>query len=265
MMQILSIRDLTVGFGPQNLLQGANLQVNTGECISLVGRNGVGKSTLMKIIASEITPDGGTVQFSKNVTVAMLSQTVPLELKGTIYDVVATGLSGIGELLQSYQTILKKLATDASDTILAQQAALAQKIDACDGWSFDHKIQTILSKLDLDGSHPVNDLSGGLKRRVLLARAIVNDPDILLLDEPTNHLDIDAVLWLENFLKSYTKTVILITHDRQFMSNLATRIVEIDYQNLFSCPGNYTHYCQLKEELIVAQEREQALFDKRLS
>ncbi len=264
-MQILSIRDLTVGFGPQNLLQGASLQINTGECIALVGRNGVGKSTLMKIIAGETQPDGGTVQFSKNVTVAMLSQTVPLGLKGTIYDVVATGLSHIGELLQSYQAILKKLATDASDTILAQQAELAQKIDACDGWSFDQKIQTILSRLDLDGAQAVADLSGGLKRRVLLARAIVNDPDILLLDEPTNHLDIDAVLWLENFLKSYTKTVILITHDRQFMSNLATRIVEIDYQNLFSWPGNYTHFCQLKEELVAAQEREQALFDKRLA
>src|SRR5690606_13053524 len=131
------------------------------------------------------------------------------------------------------------LNTDVSDAVLAEQAALSQKLDACDGWSFDQKIQTVLSKLNLDGSQQINDLSGGLKRRVLLARALVNDPDILLLDEPTNHLDIDAVLWLESFLKKYTKTVILITHDRQFMANLATRIIEIDYQTLFSWPGNY--------------------------
>ncbi|MDP1575095.1 MAG: ATP-binding cassette domain-containing protein [Coxiellaceae bacterium] len=264
-MQILNIKDLMVSFGQKPLFQGVNLQVNTGERIALVGRNGVGKSSLLKIIAGETSPDSGAVQFSKNITVGMLSQTVPIALTGSVYDVVATGLSHIGELLKSYQIVLQKLNTDISDALLAEQAAISQKIDACDGWSFDQKIKTILSTLDLNGSDEVAALSGGLKRRVLLARALVNDPDILLLDEPTNHLDIEAVTWLESFLKKYTKTVILITHDRQFMSNLATRIIEIDYQNLFSWPGSYTHYCKLKEELIFAQEREQALFDKRLA
>lgn len=264
-MQILNIKDLSVGFGHKPLFQNINLQVNAGECIALVGRNGVGKSSLLKIIAGEYSPDSGSVQFSKNSKIAMLPQTVPLALTGTVYDVVATGLSTTGELLQSYQALLKKLEVAVSEHLLAEQAALAHKIDACDGWSFDQKIQTVLSKLDLNGNDLISALSGGLKRRVLLARALVNDPDILLLDEPTNHLDIDAVIWLESFLKKYTKTIILITHDRHFMSNLATRIVEIDYQNLFSWPGNYTHYCKLKEELVLAQEREQALFDKRLS
>ena len=264
-MQILNVKDLMVSFGHKPLFQGVNLQVNAGERIALVGRNGTGKSTLFKIITGEYSADSGTVQFSKNINVALLSQTVPLELKGSVYDIVATGLPKIGELLQAYQAVLQKLNTDISDALLATQAALSQKIDACEGWSFDQKIQTILSKLDLNGQDEITTLSGGLKRRVLLARALVNDPDILLLDEPTNHLDIDAVIWLESFLKKYTKTVVLITHDRQFMSNLATRIIEIDYQNLFSWPGNYTHYCQLKEELVFAQEREQALFDKRLA
>lgn len=264
-MQILNIKDLMVSFSHKPLFQGVNLQVDSGERIALVGRNGVGKSTLLKLITGEYTPDSGAVQFSNNSTVAMLSQAVPLKLTGSVYDVVATGLSKIGELLQSYQAVLYKLESDLSDNLLAEQAALAQKIDACDGWSFDQKIKTILSTLDLAGGLEIQTLSGGLKRRVLLARALVNDPDILLLDEPTNHLDIDAVIWLETFLKKYSKTIILITHDRQFMSNLATRIIEIDYQNLFSWPGNYAHYCQLKEELIVAQEREQALFDKRLA
>ena len=264
-MQILNIKDLMVSFGQKPLFQGVNLQVNTGECIALVGRNGVGKSSLLKIIAGESSPDSGSVQFSKNIRVGMLSQTVPIALKGSVYDVVATGLSPIADLLKAYQVVLQKLNTNISDALLAEQSELSQKIDACDGWTFDQRIQTIISTLDLNGSDEVGALSGGLKRRVLLARALVNDPDILLLDEPTNHLDIEAVTWLESFLKKYTKTVILITHDRQFMSNLATRIIEIDYQNLFSWPGSYTHYCKLKEELISAQEREQALFDKRLA
>ncbi|MCX7121865.1 MAG: ATP-binding cassette domain-containing protein [Gammaproteobacteria bacterium] len=264
-MQILNIKDLTVGFSHNALFQGINLQVEAGERIALVGRNGVGKSTLLKLITGEYSPDSGAVQFSKGTTIAMLSQAVPLELKGSVYDVVASGLSEMGELLQTYQAVMQKLNTDFSDAVLAQQASLSQKIDACDGWSFDQKIQTVLSKLDLNGADDIAALSGGLKRRVLLARALVNDPDILLLDEPTNHLDIEAVLWLESFLINHTKTIILITHDRQFMSNIATRIIEIDYQNLFSWPGNYEHYCRLKEELVFAQEREQALFDKRLA
>lgn len=264
-MQILALKDLTVGFDVHPLFQNIQLHVEAGEHIALVGRNGAGKSTLLKIIANQIQPDSGHVQFSKNCKIAMLSQMVPLNLSGTVYDVIASGLANIGELLTAYQHILNELKINQSAENLAKQAALMQKIDACEGWSFDQKIQTILSKLNLDGSILISDLSGGLKRRVLLGRALVSDPDILLLDEPTNHLDIEAVLWLETFLKKYTKTVILITHDRDFMSSIATRIIEIDYRNLFSWPGNYAHYCELKADLIHAQEREYALFDKRLS
>lgn len=264
-MQILTLKDLTVGFDVQPLFQNIQLHVEAGEHIALVGRNGAGKSTLLKIIANQIQADSGQVQFAKNCKVAMLSQMVPLNLAGSVYDVIASGLSDIGALLTAYNAILTQLKTNHSAENLAKQAELMQKIDACEGWSFDQKIQTILSKLNLDGSQLISDLSGGLKRRVLLGRAIVSDPDILLLDEPTNHLDIEAVLWLETFLKKYTRTVILITHDRDFMSSIATRIIEIDYRNLFSWPGNYAHYCTLKADLIHAQEREYALFDKRLS
>jgi ATP-binding cassette subfamily F protein uup len=264
-MQILTIKDLSIDFGDKPLLKNANLQVNVGEKIALVGRNGAGKSTLFKMITGQVSPDGGSVQFQKGAVVAALSQMVPHDLHGSVYDVVAMGLSDIGRLLQSYQAVLHQLEKNISDALLSQQSKISEKIDACDGWMFDQKIKTILSRLSLEGSIDVSTLSGGLKRRVLLARALVNDPDILLLDEPTNHLDIDAVMWLESFLKNYEKTFILITHDRQFMSNLATRIIEIDYQNIFSYPGSYVHYCELKESLIAAQEREQALFDKRLA
>jgi ATP-binding cassette subfamily F protein uup len=264
-MQVLNVKDLMVSFGPAPLFQSVNFQVDAGEHIALVGRNGAGKSTLMKILAGEASPDGGSVQFTKNSTVAMVSQTVPHALQGSVYDIVAMGLSTVGAVLQAYHVVLQKLQHDFSDALLAEQAALSQKLDACDGWLFDQKIQTVLSKLDLNGDADIATLSGGLKRRTLLARALVNDPDVLLLDEPTNHLDIEAVLWLESFLKKYPKTFILITHDRQFMANLATRIIEIDYQSVFSWPGNYDRYCTLKAELIANQEKEQALFDKRLA
>lgn len=232
-MQILNIKDLTISFGHTPLLQKANLQIGMGEHIALVGRNGVGKSTLLKIIAGQASPDGGSVQFAKNSVISMLSQAVPLTLTGSVYDVVSSGL-------------LSNESTEES-------------------WIAHQKIETILSKLSLNGKDAINSLSGGWKRRVLLARALVSEPDILLLDEPTNHLDIDAVLWLESFLKKYSKTFILITHDREFMSNLATRIIEIDYQSLLSWPGNYAHYCELKAQHVEIAEREQALFDKRLS
>lgn len=233
--QLLNVKNLTVSFGHRPLFHEINLSVDTGERIALVGRNGAGKSTLLKIIAGMTEADGGSVERTKGLVVSLLSQAVPVELEGTVYEVVAQGLSD------------------------------EKQVDADDTWSFRQRIETTLSKLSLNGAQKIDELSGGLKRRVLLARALVNDPDILLLDEPTNHLDIDAIIWLESFLKKYPKTIIFITHDRDFMSNLATRIIEIDYQQLFSWPGDYAHYCRLKEDLVAAQAREQALFEKRLS
>lgn len=264
-MQVLNVKALSVSFGQYPLFEGVDLQVEAGEHIALVGRNGAGKSTFLKILAGEIAPDAGSVQCLNNSTIAMVSQTVPVALHGSVYDVVAMGLSTIGDLLRAYHAVTQKLLHELSDGLLAEQATLSQQLDARDGWLFDQKIQTVLSKLNLNGDDDIQALSGGLKRRVLLARALVNDPDVLLLDEPTNHLDIEAVLWLESFLRKYTKTFILITHDRRFMANLATRIIELDYRRLLSWPGNYDRYCSLKADLIANQEREQALFDKRLA
>lgn len=264
-MPVLSVEALTVSFGQTPLFQEVNLQVDEGEHIALVGRNGAGKSTFLKILAGEIAQDAGSVRLGAGQRIAMVSQTVPVGLRGSVFDVVAEGIAAIGGLLKHYHEITTQLAIAFTDELLEKQGAIAQKIDACDGWLFQQKIETVLSKLDLNGDALIENLSGGLKRRVLLAQALVSDPDVLLLDEPTNHLDIEAVLWLETFLKNYPKTFILITHDRQFMANLATRIIEIDYQSLFSWPGNYEKYCRLKAELIVAQEREQALFDKKLA
>ena len=264
-MPVLTLKDVSLRFGQFPLFQQVHLQVDIGEHIALVGRNGAGKSTFLKMIAGMIAPDSGTVQIQEAGRIAMVSQTVPVGLKGSVFDVVAQGLSDMGTLLKNYHHISTELSHTVTDALLKKQSTIAAQLDACDGWLFQQKIETILSKLDLTGSDLIENLSGGLKRRVLLAQALVSDPDVLLLDEPTNHLDIEAVLWLELFLKNYPKTFILITHDRQFMANLATRIIEIDYQSVFSWPGNYEKYCRLKEELIAAQEKEQALFDKKLA
>ncbi len=263
--QLLNVKDLMVSFGHKPLFQNVHFQVNAGERIALVGRNGAGKSTLLKILADMVEPDAGTIAYAKGAKVSMLSQAVPVSLEGTVFDVVSSGLAEVGELLKNYHRVLEKISIDPSEKLLSKQSQLEEKIDALDAWSFDQRIETTLSKLSLNSSDDVAALSGGLKRRVLLARALVSDPDVLLLDEPTNHLDIDAIVWLESFFKKYTKTIIFITHDRNFLSALATRIIEIDYQQVFSWPGDYDHYCRLKEELIHAQAKEQALFDKKLS
>lgn len=263
--KVLTIQDLTVSFGHRPLFHQAHLQVEQGERVALVGRNGTGKSTLLKVIAGLAEPDGGTVALSKGVVVSLLTQAVPVTLTGTVYDVVSTGLSNAGNLLKKYFELMQRLAIEVDDQLLAEQAQLSSQIEAENAWIYQQRIEEIVSKLGLNGYDDVLSLSGGVKRRVLLAKALVNDPDILLLDEPTNHLDVDAIDWLEAFFKKYNKTLIFITHDRNFLRALATRIVEIDYQSIFSWPGDYDQYCKLKSELVHAQAKEQALFNKKLS
>ena len=264
-MALLSLRDVKLGFGGPNLLDGVNLQIDTNERLCLLGRNGEGKSTLMKLIAGFIQADSGHVEFQQGVKVAYLTQDVPADIQGSVYDVVASGVDKVGELLKDYHHVTLKMAEQCDDKTMAELERIQHELEACDGWQLGQQIESTISRLQLPMDDDFSALSGGLKRRVLLARALVTEPDLLLLDEPTNHLDIEAIDWLEEFLKSWSGSVLFVTHDREFLRHLATRIIELDRGRLSSWPGNYDAYLKHKEEALHAEEKENALFDKKLA
>jgi len=264
-MALLSMREVTLGFGGPNLLNGVNLQIETNERLCLLGRNGEGKSTLMKLIAGLSHADSGHVEFQQSIKVAYLTQDVPADIQGTVYDVVASGVDKVGELLKDYHHVTLKLTENCDDKTMAELERIQHELEACDVWLLGQQIETTISRLQLPMDEDFSALSGGLKRRVLLAKALVVEPDLLLLDEPTNHLDIAAIGWLEEFLKSWQGSVLFVTHDREFLRNLATRIIELDRGKLTSWPGNYDTYLKHKEEALHAEEKENALFDKKLA
>lgn len=264
-MALLSLKQITVSYGGPNLLDKVDFQLERGERVCLVGRNGAGKSTLMKLIAGEIQPDGGEMVGVQELTIARLEQEVPVGTHGSVFDVVAKGLGDTAPLLVEYHQIIHQLETDSSDQLLARLEKAQHKLEAVDGWSLEQRVETVISRLTLDADADFDSLSGGKKRRVLLAQALVKQPDILLLDEPTNHLDIESITWLEGFLKSYGGTLLFITHDRTFLQALATRIVQLDRGQLVSFPGDYDNYLKKREELLAAEAEQNALFDKKLA
>jgi len=257
---LLSLRDVSLHYGTTVLLDHAELNLDAGERVCILGRNGAGKSTLMKIVAGEVDPDEGNVMRSPGLKIARLVQDVPQDLSGSIYDVVAAGLGEAGEMLARYHDLL---ATDPEN--LDELGHVQSRLDALDAWNLDARVQEVLKKTQLDGSGDFAALSGGMKRRVLLAQAIVHEPELLLLDEPTNHLDIDAIAWLEAFLLDYRGALLFITHDRAFLQRLATRILELDRGWLTSWPGDYDNYLRRKEERAHAEAQERAAFDKVLA
>jgi ATP-binding cassette subfamily F protein uup len=262
---LLSLKQITVSFGGPNLLDKVDFQLDRGERVCLVGRNGAGKSTLMKLIAGEIKADSGEMTGVQEIKIARLEQEVPIGTHGKVFDVVAAGLGGIAPLLVEYHEVLHQLETDSSDTVLAKLEKAQHKLEAADGWSMEQQVETVISRLSLNADDDFDSLSGGKKRRVLLAQALVKHPDILLLDEPTNHLDIESITWLEGFLKSYGGTLLFITHDRTFLQALATRIVQLDRGQLFSFPGDYANYLKKREEILAAEAEQNAQFDKKLA
>ncbi len=263
-MSLLQLQDIQLAYGDLPLLDHANLIIEKGERLCLVGRNGTGKSTLLKVIAGEATPEDGKIERG-TTHIARLKQEVPRGTSGTIYDVTAEGVGEIGALIADYHHLSLQLATDHSDALLEQMASVQQKIEAANGWAIQQQIETTLSKMGLDPEDDFNSLSGGMKRRVLLAQALVQSPDLLLLDEPTNHLDIESIQWLEDFLLSSQTTLLFITHDRQFLRHLATRIIELDRGILSDWPGNYDQYLEQKAKALEEEERNNALFDKKLA
>ncbi|MBI1346113.1 ATP-binding cassette domain-containing protein [bacterium] len=261
-MAVLNLRDVAFGYGGRPLVEQANLRIEKGERIALVGRNGTGKSTLMRLIAGEIAAEAGLIERSAGLKVARQIQEVPRDLAGSNWDVVAGGLGELAPAVFAHHRA--HLTTSASDHGQLT-SAVEITIDPEQAWVCEHQVDQILSRLELDPLAAFEKLSAGMKRRVLLARALVNDPEILLLDEPTNHLDLEAIRWLEDFLPRFAGTLIFVTHDRMFLSKLATRIVEIDRGRLFDWTCDYPTFLQRKEEALAVEDRQQALFDKKLA
>lgn len=263
-MPLLTLRNIQLSYGAAPLLDGVNLSIEPGERLCLVGRNGTGKSTLMKLIAEEIQADDGDLEKQPGLTIARLVQEVPADTTGSVFDVVARGLGDLGPILAEHSALAMTLG-DASDADMNRFEYLQHQIDSRDGWTLSQRVDTVLTRLSLDGDTDFAGLSGGMKRRVLLAQSLVQEPDILLLDEPTNHLDIESIRWLEEFLKSWNGTLLFITHDRAFLRSLATRIIELDRGRLTSWPGSYDKYLEGKQAQLDSEEKSNSEFDKKLS
>ncbi len=255
LIQLLNV-DYSVG-GPL-LLEQVQLSLDTGERVCVVGRNGAGKSTLLKLIAGELHPDDGEIRLQGGTRIARLTQEVPQDTAGSVFDVVADGLGELGQLLARYHHLLDEGDMDGLGDVQA-------KIEAQNAWDLDSRVQQVIERLELPAHADFADLSGGMKRRVLLGQALVRDPNLLLLDEPTNHLDIEAIAWLEGFLKNFSGAIVFITHDRSFLRSLATRIVEVDRGQLTSWPGDYDNYLRRREERLHAEAQANAHFDRKLA
>jgi len=265
-MGLIWINNVSVSFGGPQLLSAATLQIEAGERIGLLGRNGSGKSTLMKMLACEIVPDTGNITKSNEISINRLPQDVPDGLPGTVYDIVAAGGIKHMELLKNYHCLTLQLARSGNnDELLAKLDSVQHRMEAVGAWNYHLQVERIITRTGLNENAEFSYLSAGMKRRVFLARALVTNPDILLLDEPTNHLDINAILWLEEFLRKYDKTIIFVTHDRAFLQKLATRIVEIDRGKLISFSCNYRTYLERRQEMQEAEEKQWQNFDKKLA
>lgn len=263
-MAYITLRDVQLAFGGPALLDGANFNLERGERVCLIGRNGEGKSTLLKLIEGSLLPDAGEVSIQNGLTVSMLAQDVPMD-SGKVADIVADGAGEAATVLKEYHEASDACVLGDMDAC-DRMGALQHKMDQLDGWALENKVNTILAKMNLDPNADLADLSGGRKRRVLLARALLTKPDVLLLDEPTNHLDVESIEWLEKFLLDQNNlTLLFISHDRAFVDRLATRIVELDRGVLRSFEGNYSRYLELKAQQLEAEEKQNALFDKKLA
>jgi ATP-binding cassette subfamily F protein uup len=264
-MPILSLRKISLSYGDPPLIDGIDLVIEPGERICLLGRNGEGKSTLLRLIAGEILADDGERILTDGIRLARLTQEVPEQLQGSVFDVVADGVGETAERVKRYHAASQAVAEDASETALARLERTQHELEAVDGWRVEQRVEQTVSRMQLDGEAAFESLSGGLKRRALLARALAADPQLLLLDEPTNHLDVESITWLEDFLLNWAGTLVFITHDRGFLQRLATRIVELDRGRLRDFPGDYANYLRRREELDNAEALERARKDKLLA
>ncbi len=263
-MPLLRLTNVSIAFGTHALLQNADFQLDPGERVGLLGRNGEGKSTLMKIIAGNIHADHGDIWRQPELRLAWLEQSPDLPDDATIYDAVAGGLGELGEWITRYHALSLSMSYD-DDKALQELGDLQHKLEAHNGWHFQQRVETTLSKLDLPGDLKISGLSGGWKRRVALARALVIEPEVLLLDEPTNHLDFESITWLEEQILNFQGAVLFVTHDRSFLQKLATRIIDLDRGNLVSWQGSYDDYLTRKAAALEDEANQNAEFDKKLA
>ena len=264
-MSVISISNAQLAFGHVALLDNADFSLEAGERIGLIGRNGTGKSSLLKVIAGLAKLDDGLLSFQQGLRIAYVAQEPEFNPQASVFDTVAAGVSNALELIAQYEQLTSQLGTDDDSALLEKMQQLQSSIDVVDGWNLENRVQTTLQKLNLDRTRLVGTLSGGMKKRVALARALVSAPDVLLLDEPTNHLDFSSIAWLEDLLQDFRGSLLFITHDRRFLDNVATRIVELDRGRLQSYPGNFTAYQTRKIEQQAIEDIESAKFDKVLA
>ena len=259
-MPLLTLKDIHLAYGPQVLLDAESMVIETGDIIGLLGRNGAGKSSLLKLLHGDIRPDAGERWLNPGTRIAMLAQELPFKASETVFDFIAAGLARTGALLSRYHQL-----TSGGEPDMKQLARVQQEIDALDGWKIQQKVDTVISQLDLPADDLMTTLSGGWTRRVALARALVSEPDILLLDEPTNHLDIPAIEWLENLLHDFRGAIVLITHDRAFLQRTANRIMELDRGKLIYWQHDYQAFLKHRDAQLAAEAKSNAEFDKKLA
>ena len=264
-MAVISLSSAQLAFGHVALLDHAEFSLETTERVGLIGRNGTGKSSLLKVISGQFKLDDGLLVMQQGIKIAYVEQEPHFDPEMTVFDAVASGMGDMQAMLIEYDALTGQFGEGNDDEIMERMHDIQVKLDAADAWSLNNKVETTLDRLNLRGDMLMKTLSGGMQKRVALARALVSAPDVLLLDEPTNHLDFSSILWLEGLLRDYKGSVLFITHDRSFLDNVATRIIELDRGRLLSYPGNFTAYQVRKGEQLEIEEVENAKFDKFLA
>ena len=260
-MSLVRLDKVSLNFGTHIVLDNVDFMLKKGSRIGLLGRNGVGKTTLMKVIAGSVAPDGGERWVRSGVEITWLEQSLPDADEQTVYDMVADGLAEIGALLKEYH----KLTVNYEKTKVDQLEKIQSQLEARDGWSISQKVDSVITQLELPANKLMSELSGGWRKRVALARALVRQPECLLLDEPTNHLDIPTIEWLESQLKEYQGALLLVTHDREFLQNVVNGIVELDRGNIYQFDGSFERFLRFREEQLAAEDTANKLFDKKLA
>jgi ATP-binding cassette subfamily F protein uup len=264
-MAVISLSSAQLAFGHFALLDHAEFSLEPGERVGLIGRNGTGKSSLLKILSGRTKLDDGLLVIQQNLHIVYVEQEPVFEPQMSVHEAVAAGLGELPVLVQEYEALTGQFGQGNDDAVMARMHDIQMQLDAADGWNLSNKVETVLGKLNLPGTSLMGELSGGMQKRVALARALVSAPDVLLLDEPTNHLDFTSIMWLEGLLRDFKGSVLFITHDRSFLDNVATRIIELDRGRLLSFPGNFSVYQSRKAELLESEEVENAKFDKVLA